>query len=264
MLGAQEVRLFTDAAVAFVATIAFASVARRVWGKGSGMEISSEEACSLAWWVGLAGTGFIAGLMSALAAFDVLTVAVLTVLTRLVVLVFSVALVGLVAGLFHAFSGKPRSVYPILLAYALFNVIQNVEYTRNPPVGVEIQAWRPMLVLAEPPHVAFQVVSFALLLVPPLLGAVGQFVAFARSRAPAARFRLATTGAAILAWVPCVAVIALPQGFPGDLWQLVGRLVFLLSAAALVLAHDPPGWIAARWPNAGGNVQMGRPASTGR
>lgn len=264
MLGTQESRLLLDAFVALSATLAFVSVARRQWAKGSGMDVPLDEACAALWWGGLAATCGIAGLMSALAAFDVLSVAVMTVLTRLVVLGFSIALVGLVAGMFLTFSGGVRSLYAILLVYVLFNVIQNVEHTRNPPVGVEIIGWRPSLVLAAPPPAMFQVVSFALLLVPPLLGAIGQFVARSRTQDGRARFRLATTGAAILAWVPCVAVIALPQGFPGDVWQLIGRLVFLASASALVVAHDPPTWISARWATPGGNVQMARPASPGR
>lgn len=214
------------------------------------------------WWAGLAGTAAVAGTMSALAAFDVLTIATMTLLTRLVVLVFSFACAGLVFHLFQAATGSSRMLIPIALTYGLFNLIQNAEYTRNPPISVDVEGWRPALVLANPPHPAFQLVSFALLLAPPILGAVGRLIAAWHAGDGLTRFRHALSGAAIVAWTGGVLVIGLPVELPHDLLQLGARLAFLLSAAGFILAEEPPAWLVARL--GGGNLQMPPPASPAR
>lgn len=199
-----------------------------------------------------AGWWFMLGLVTGSAVLDHAvratvgwTVATYLTYLKMTLLVVVVALAFLMYYLVYLFSGRRRAwavLGPLYAAYYAA-VLYYLAYAR--PVGVVETAYRTSLRFARDMDGHWSTAVLGLLLVvPPLLAALGYLSLFFRVRDRSQRFRIAAVAGAFVFWFGTSLAVGQLSALGGTLAWRVGSAAVALAASWLVyVAFQPPRWI---------------------
>lgn len=198
------------------------------------------------WWLGLAVTILPGALLYVAAAFGFTDLALQLTYAHLQRLALVVALVGLMRYLGFVVWGRDL-LRPATAFYALVFVFSVFTLHLSQPVDVLVTPWRTDLVRAATNPGWVRLVSFLVIVVPPVVGALAYFRVFFRVEDRSLRYRVALVSWTLVVWwvVGVVAGQRVALGF--DEFQLLNRVVGLFAALVIVAAYRPPLWVRRRW-----------------
>lgn len=199
------------------------------------------------WWYALGAVTAVGVVNRALGFAGVTDVDVYTTMTYLTLLILCVALFGLLYYLVYLFTGNRRTLAPIAGFYAAYYVFLLYYVTLQHPIGVDITQTGARLRYETTLSGAPLVLLGLLLILPPVIGAIGYARLFLRVEAPTQRYRIGMVSFTILAWFGS-SLVAWPLGVSAQpWWQGVSRLIGLFAALLILAAYRPPGWVRRRW-----------------
>lgn len=199
------------------------------------------------WWYGLAILQFTGAFLRTLVAFDLLVTTFYVTTTYVLLLVLCLALWALVYYLVYLFTGNRRLLGPITAFYVAYYAFLVYYVTLREPIGFETSAWSVQLTYARDVTGAPLILLMLLLMVPPILGALGYARLFLKVRDATQRYRIGLVSFSIAAWFGIALVAWITELSLQSWWQFASRGVSLAAAVLVYAAYRPPGWIRRRW-----------------
>lgn len=234
----QAVSLALAAATDALISLVYAMVGYAIVERGRTPDVRRAAWMMGLWWYGIAATGLLGLLLSALARAHA-DAQLVDAVDQLSLLTFAGAIAGFVSHVAFIHLGSHRAdrvVFPFLGALVLWSAASAFVY---PATGYTVVGWRPLIERAPgwgPPPV----VTVSLLLAP-LVGATIAYASlYRRAAGPVARFRVALVSSSLPVWFLAVAVISIPAQGAADLVQLGARALVLVFALAILVAYRPP------------------------
>lgn len=242
-----EPTLLIDATLAILSALVYTHVGRvtmrrRVTGDG-------RLATTLfgVWWHALAAVTGTNGLMRLLAFAGVTDLTVFTTLTYLNLLVLCLALWALLYYLVYLFTGNRELLLPISAFYVAYYGFLTYFITYQRPISVRVDAWDVGLEYEREVTGAPLVALVLLLIVPPVLGALGYARLFFGVQDATQKYRIGLVSMTIVAWFGS-ALVAYFAGIGDEIWwSIASRFVALAAAALIYAAYRPPAWVRARY-----------------
>lgn len=236
--------LLVGAVMSTVAAAAFLYVgARFAWERAEEPSKTGRYAF-VTWWLGVALFVFLWHAVAVyLVLMDVRVLAVFVVLRYLSFFVFTVAVAGLMMYLAYLFSGRSGWVVPVSLFFAAVFVTLLYVVTTSHPVGLEVARWRIDLVY-DTPLGGLYYALLALLILPPVVGALFYFSLRFKTQDQYMAFRITLVSWAIVVWGLSSLLARFSEQ---DWWQVLTRSGIGLVAALMILfAYETPATVRNR------------------
>jgi len=238
--------LATSGAIAVVVGISYVLVAWSLQRRG-GIRPESRRALSFfaVWWGALGVNIALAGGLYVLAAFQTPPLWLQVVDSIIQRLLLAYSMIGLMAYLSFVATGRDRLKTWVVVygAYFLFT-LASLAYVR--PVGVLVTNWRTDLVFAREGFAIDPAINFALLILPPMAGAIAYLRLFRRAESPAQRYRIALVSASIMVWWILAVIAGQRAALGADGFQVTHRVLGLVTALAVLAAYRPPAFVRRR------------------
>lgn len=239
--------LLAAAAFAFIAAGLYTYVGAMLARRRVSGEAQLAATLFAVWWLGLAATTAIGGVLDILGAFSLASLPTVLTLTMFNLLVVCVALWGLLFYLVYLFTGRRGVLLPLSAFYVAYYALLVYFIVSGNPVGVEIRRWNVALdyaidLSANP----LWTPVLLLLLVPQIAGALAYFTLYFRVKDRTSRYRVALVSWSIIIWFTTVLVAAGTGLSTADDYQLASRFLGLGAALAILFAYRPPGPIRRR------------------
>lgn len=200
------------------------------------------------WWYGLAAISLINPLTTLAREIGVNDGSFYLTLTYVTLLLLVYVLWALLYYLLYLFTGRRWIIYPVTAFYVAYYVY--IMYLLAAAGLYYDEATRAVETTNEIKGAPLAV--FTVLLVGPhIVGAIGYFTLYFRTRESTQRYRIGLIAWSIIAWFSTALVGAIPVG-GGRLSQVPGWPVFtaaigLAAAFAILAAYMPPEWVRSRW-----------------
>lgn len=236
--------LLLSAATTVAVASAYLLVAARLGRRRAGDDPTAERALRLfaAWWGLTAINQFAGAAVYAAAAFgytDLTTQVTYIIVQRLLL---AASMVGLMGYLLFLFRGKLPLV-ALTVVYAAFYAFQLWTIFARTPDGVLVSRWRTDLTYAGELPVWTDLVTFLVLVLPPVAGCIA-YLRLARAVPDrSARVRVVAVAAGLLAWWVFAVAVGRPQLYDADGLQLANRLLGLAVALGILFAFEPTRWM---------------------
>jgi hypothetical protein len=199
------------------------------------------------WWISLATTTLIGGILNLLGAFGLTELPVFITVTQVNLLIICVALWSLLYYLIYLFTGNNRSLIPITI-FCIANYILLVYYvTASVPAGVTVGRWSTTIAYQHRITGALFIFVVLMALGPQMLGALAYFTLYFRVKDPTQKFRILLVSSSIFIWFGSSLVASIIGISEFDWWQIVSRIIRLSATLAILLAYFPPHWIKQRF-----------------
>lgn len=199
------------------------------------------------WWLGLAATTLVTGMLNVLGAFHLTSLPLFLTITHLNLLIVCVALWGLLYYLFYLFTGNSRSLIPLSVFYVVYYALLVYYVAAGIPVGVTVNRWRTTIDYQNEMTGPFFLVVLFLLVIPQIIGGLVYFTLYFQVRDATQKYRILLVSWSIIIWFMS-ALIASLTGLSGyDWWQITSRLIGLSAALVIFMAYFPPRWIQRRY-----------------
>lgn len=199
------------------------------------------------WWHMLAAMGVIAAMGKVLAVLGIMDASVHATVAQLTLLTLCLALASLLYYLVYLYTGKRRMIWPVGGFYAAYYawLVYLVESGR--PTGAHVEGGRVVLDYARE-FTSLEIgLVLLLLLVPPLLGALGYARLFFRAQEATQRYRIGLVSGTIAAWFTS-SLLAWGFGFDhAAWWPMASRAIGLAAALLVFAAYRPPAFARRRW-----------------
>lgn len=239
--------LLLDALMLLATAGVYAYVGRVTWRRRVGGEAQLASDLFATWWFAIAATTAGGALTRTLGYLGVEDLALYGTLSHVTLFSLYVGLWGLLYYLVYLFSGSRRLIVPISIFYTLLYAWTVYLVAMRQPTGLAVTEWNVRLTyateLAAPVATAFVL----LLILPPVLGAVGYARLYFRVDDPTQRYRIGLVGFTIAAWFGTTLLVFLLQVGGGLWWQMGSRIIGLVAACLIYAAYRPPAWVRARW-----------------
>ena len=200
------------------------------------------------WWYGLAATTVMVPLTTLLRAVGVQDAALYVTLTYVTLLLLCYVLWALLYYLLYVFTGSRRLLAPVTAFYVAYYVFLVYLITDAQPYYDAAKGAVQYVTPLQGPALG---VAIVLLVGPHILGGIGYFSLFFRTREPTQRYRIGLIAWSIIAWFSTALVGSIPVG---DLrlsqlwwWAPFTRIVGLVAALAILMAYIPPQWVRERF-----------------
>lgn len=190
------------------------------------------------WWVGLAFYAVAGASQDMIAAFGPRPLVLFVVLRYVQMGAVCIGLWGLMYYVGYVLTGKRGLMVPLAAFYGLYYGAVLFLVTRSLPSGVEVEPWRTGLVFQNPVLGAAGVA--ALLVIPPLVGALTYLILYTVAREPTQRLRIILVAVATGAW----SASAMTREV--DWAAVLPAVLGLLSGWTISWAYSPPEWLARR------------------
>jgi hypothetical protein len=196
------------------------------------------------WWLAtgvniLLGASFIAA--AAFGATDLWLQSTYSILQRLLL---AAALLGLVHYLLVLVRGR-APFRTLLVFYAAYGMLLIGTLYANDPVGVYVGDWRTDLVYAHESPAWVNLLSVALLILPPV-GLSIAAMAVSRRLAPSQRpqrNRITLVALAVITWWIVAVLAGQREAFGSEYLQVFNRFLGLSMALVVLAAYDSPAWL---------------------
>lgn len=239
--------LLVAGVVALVVAAVYAHVGRQVVRRNGSSPgaVDAMQAFALWWWA-LAlnitfGAVFILG--AALGWTDLALQVTYAFFQRLLVVV---GLVGLMSYLLYLLTGRSFAG-PLVVYYGVFYTLLVYGVVAGSPTAVYVGDWRTDLVYGTPSPRWFTLLNFAMLVGPPVAGALAYFRLFFRLHDPTQRYRVALVSWALIVWWVVAVLAGQHEMFGSQVFQVVNRFLGLGAALVILAAFQPPAWIRDHW-----------------
>lgn len=199
------------------------------------------------WWYALALLQAVSAGVRVLAYFDALPTAIYVTITYVTILVLCASLWALVYYLSYLFTGSRRLLGPITAFYVAYYAFLTYYITLREPIGVAIASWGVELEYAREIAGAPLALLVLLLVVPPILGALGYARLFTKVEDATQRYRIGLVSFSLAAWFGIVLFAWITELSEQPWWQFASRGVSLTAALLVYSAYRPPGWVRKRW-----------------
>ncbi len=214
--------------------------------------VSSSEArlawqLFIMWWLCLAGTTLVGGVLNLLGAFDITSLPLFITITQLNLLIICVALWGLLYYLIYLFTGNSASLLPLSAFYVLYYALLVYYITASAPIDVSVGRWTTTISYANEMTGPFFILVLVLLTAPQILGALVYFTLFFRVRDATQKYRILLVSWSLIAWFGSALIAPLVGLSSHDWWQIVSRLIALSATLVILIAYFPPRWIRERY-----------------
>ncbi len=209
-----------------------------------------------AWWHALAGITYISAVFLLVGAFGTISLPVFEVLLYFELGIICLALWGLTYYLVFLFTGKAAWFWPMGVFYVLLMVWLFYLIVQSDPNAVVVEKWQVTLEYANEDLLggSFTFIFLALFIGPTLLGAIGYFTLFFRTKEPKARYRIGMVSLSLIVWLGSGIVANILGINEQDWWRLSSRVISVAAALVILMAYQPPAWIR-------GRLGMERPVS---
>lgn len=198
------------------------------------------------WWLALAASTVLQGLEQYLAAFGVTPLSVFAPLTYVNFFLISIALLGLMYYLVYLLTGRTGALGGLVLFYFAFFLLVVFVISRADPNGVTVDTWSVSLTYATPLEGPLVEALLLLLLVPPMLGALGYMSLLTQVDGFSQRYRIGLVSTSLFLWFGSTYGASLVGISDTAWWPVVGDSIGLLAAIAIWAAYLPPGWLRDR------------------
>ena len=233
-------------AIALVVGVSYVLVA---WGlrRREGIRPESQRALGFfaVWWGALGVNIALAGALYVSAAFQTppLWLQVTDSVVQRLLLAYS--MIGLMAYLSFVATGRDR-LKTWVVVYAAYFVFTLASLVYVQPVGVLVTSWRTDLAFARDDLAIDPAINFALLILPPMAGAIAYLRLFRRAESPAQKFRIALVSASIMLWWILAVIAGQRAALGADSFQVTQRVLGLVTALAVLVAYRPPAFVRRR------------------
>lgn len=195
-----------------------------------------------AFWIGVAGYGFLDAAWALALAFVDVPLALAVAILHAKVALGVAAFFGLVYYLLFLYTGRRWLLAPVAIAYGAIYAVVEYYYVWREPVGQHLGAWSAGLDYAKE-SAAFHDAVTLLLFVPPALAAVAYAMLVAVVQQREARRRVAITASSLAVFFASLTLGWLNGRIP---WWPVAEKALALGAALAVLWTLSPGRLDAR------------------
>lgn len=214
--------------------------------------VSSSEArlawqLFIMWWLCLAGTTLVGGVLNLLGAFEITSLPLFITITQLNLLIICVALWGLLYYLIYLFTGNSTSLLPLSAFYVIYYGMLVYYVTASIPIEVSVGRWTTSLIYAQEITGPFFLVVLLLLFVPQIMGALVYFSLYFRVRDVTQKFRILLVSWSLVIWFGSALIAPLVGLSSLDAWQIISRLIALIATLTILIAYFPPRWIRERY-----------------
>lgn len=240
--------LLLSAATTAIVAGAYLYLAARLARRSPGEDPEATRALRLfAMWWGLTALNQFAGAAlyaaAALGWVDLTAQVTYAVVQRLLL---SASMVGLMAYLLYLFRGRTRLV-PLTLVYGAFYAFQLWTIFARDPTDVLVSRWRTDLAYAGALPGWTDLVTFLVLVLPPVVGSVAYLRLARRVPSRSARVRVVAVAGGLLAWWVFAVAVGRPALYDADGLQLANRLLGLVVALGILFAFEPTRWMQRRF-----------------
>ncbi len=208
------------------------------------------------WWHTLAGVTYVSMAFTVAGAFDWIDLAFFTALLYVELGIICLALWGLTYYLAFLFTGKPSWFIPMGVFYGVVMVWLFYIVVLSDPAAVSVGRWQVTVEYANPDVLTagFSQLLILVFIGPSVLGAIGYFSLFFRTKDPNARYRIGMVSLSLLTWLGSSIVASLLGINEEAWWSPVSRVISLAAAFAILMAYQPPAWVRRRLAGAEGPV----------
>lgn len=197
------------------------------------------------WWLGLAGHSFLGMALAILAGVGLAEGPVVAVATYGAAVCIAIMFWGLLSYLLFLYTGRPGVFPAVTTAYVLQLALLLAAVWWLKPIGAHVEGWIVIIDYAEAAGASLDAFVSLAFIVPPVFASAAYLMLLRRVKDRTQRYRVAMVGGSIFAWLAGGLAIGAVPG-ESDVLQIVGRLVSLAAAAAVILAYDPPAWVQRR------------------
>lgn len=236
--------LLFSAATTLVVAAAYLYLASRLAGERRTGAPGGPQALSLfaAWW-GLTGINQVmGGLLYAAAAFGYADLTVQTTYVVVQRLLLSGSMFGLMAYLLYLFRGRMHLV-TLALVYGAFYAFQLWTVFSREPTGVLLSRWRTDLTYASSAPAWADLVTFLVVVLPPVVGCLAYLRLLARVGDRSARVRIFTVSIGLIVWWVFAVAVGRASVYDNDALQLANRVLGLVVAVSILFAFWPLAWM---------------------
>lgn len=240
--------LLVAALVALTAGAVYAFVgvrlrARRTIGEDAQRAMRSFSA----WWLLLSANVLTASAFYAAAAFGFTSFEAQLTYAHAQRLLLAASLVGLLHYLTYLFTGRDLLV-PIAIFYAAYYGLLEYTLLSANPTGVFVGDWRTDLAYAETSagRNPLRLLSAAMLILPPVVGALAYFRLYFRVKSRTQRYRIALVSWSLVAWWIVAVIAGQREALGQEGFQLVNRFLGLAAALVILAAYLPPAAVRRR------------------
>lgn len=166
-------------------------------------------------------------------------------------LLLSVSLVGLMYYLLFLLTSRDW-LRVLVVFYTLYFLVLVYSLYSSGPASVYVGSWRTDLQPTQANPIAFAVVNFVMLVVPPVAAALAYFFRFyRRASGRVIRYRVALVSWSLTLWWVMAVVAGQREAFGNEEFQLVNRFSGLVASLLILAAYRPPARLR-HWLEAGG------------
>jgi hypothetical protein len=192
------------------------------------------------WWVGLAATTLVAGILNLLGALGLTSLPFQITMTHINLLFVCVALWGLLYYLIYLFTGSNRPLIPLTAFYVAYYGLLVYYITISAPVGVTVQRWNTTIVYREQITGPFFLLVLFLLVVPQIGAGLIYFSLYFKVRDATQRYRILLVSWSIILWFGSSLAASLTGLSQHEGWQLISRMISLAATLTILMAYLPP------------------------
>lgn len=200
------------------------------------------------WWYGLAGSSLLIALNQIEAAFSEPSLQLVLGRQAIGVIAICASLAGLLHYLIYLHTGRERAFWVIVVGYAATCGWLLHSSIAQGPVGIEVTAWQVILVFERSASALSSLVGTLLLFGAPLAASISLLVVTLRAQRGMARLRKQVVAASVLGWLGGSTLILAAWGETNPAMASGMQLALgLLTGLAVLLTHQPPRWLVARF-----------------
>lgn len=237
--------LALSAGLALTAAAVYAYAARVVSTRPSAPADRPALLAFAAWWAALSVASLSQAAIRALALVHVPSVALVLTQRYLVALVVCVGVAALLSYIVHLRWGSRARIAPVLALYAAVYVYYLFALASSSVNGVTVGAWRVELQIDRPGAASGTLLPLALLVVPPMIGALLLWPLVSLSPEPEVRYRGRLVAAVVLGWFGSSFLVT---GIAdADARAVVSHALGLAAVILTLLAYHPPAALRRRW-----------------
>lgn len=237
--------LLVAGAIATIVAATYAIVSWQLWRRGGSDATRRPLRYFALWWGALSANLAGVAVTYFLASYDALDLTTQIAGSQIQRLLLAVSMVGLISYLLVVLTGRDL-VVPIGIVYGAYFAASIYSLTIARPIDVLVGKWRTDLVYAQEGAAWMDVLSLAVIVLPPLVCGAAFLVASRRASAPQ-KYRMRLVSFAVVFWWVVAVAAGQRSALENDAFQALHRVLSLIAALLVLAAYHPPAWARRRF-----------------